>query len=267
MPNPAFMAQLPPTTRLGEPVFSDEAGPVYERALAALNEDGVDFLVGGALALNAYTGIWRDTKDLDVFCRPEDSTRLLRALAKAGFATEVVYESWLGKGWRGDVFVDVIWRNANALFPVTRSWFDRADTLELFGLPERIIPLEELLVSKMMVCGRYRFDGADIMHLLHASGKRLDWDRLIELCGEHVELMLAHLHMFRWGYPGSRDRVPDEVIERFEKLARESRSSYGPFRARLLDIQSFQVDVDGWMLPDPHKQALTEIFGNAEGKE
>lgn len=267
MPNPAFMAQLPPTTRLGAPAFSREAGEAYERALLALKEEGVEFLVGGALAFNAYTGIWRDTKDLDLFCRPADSHKVLKALARAGFATEVVYESWLGKAYRGDVFVDLIWRNANALFPVEESWFERAGTIEMFGSRHRIIPLEELLVSKMMVCGRYRFDGADIMHIFHACGETIDWKRLEELCGEHSELMLAHMHMFRWGYPGSRERVPDDVVERFTRLSREATSTFGPFRARLLDIQSFQVDVDGWELPDPHKQALTAIFGDPEGRQ
>ncbi len=47
-------------------------------------------MLGGALALNAYTGIWRDTKDLDVFVTEKTVPRVLDVLEEAGFETEVV---------------------------------------------------------------------------------------------------------------------------------------------------------------------------------
>lgn len=263
---PPFMAQIPPITRISEPTFAPEAAEVYARAVRALNEDGVPYLLGGAIAFNSYTGIWRDTKDLDVFVKPVDAPRALKALAEAGFRTETVYESWLGKGWMGEVFVDVIWRNANALFPVTNEWFRHATTSRLFDQDVRMVPLEELIISKMMVLGRYRFDGADVMHILHSSAERVDWDRLAELAGEHIGVLLAHLHLYRWGYPGWTHRIPDAVFEQYDRLARQRQSTLGEFRALLGDIQSFRVDVEGWGMNDPHKQALADIFGDAEGR-
>ena len=263
---PPFMAQLPPITRISEPAFAPGTADVYAEAIEALDADGVPYMLGGALAFNRYTGIWRDTKDLDVFCKPGDAHRVLDALEARGFSTEVIYESWLGKGWKGKVFVDVIWRNANALFPVTNEWVRHARTMELFGREVRVVPLEELVLSKMMVMGRYRFDGADIMHILHAAAHQMDWDRLAEGAGEHIGLLLSYLHMYRWGYPGWKDRIPDHVMEQYERLARERPSSFGPFRALLVDIQSFQVDVEDWGMPNPHRQALTDIFGDAEGR-
>lgn len=266
MANP-FMAKLPPLTRVAEPHFEPEAAEVYDLALRALEEEGVRFALGGALALNAYTGIWRDTKDLDVFVRPQDAGRTLAAFRAAGMETETVYESWLGKGWIGQVFVDVIWRNANGLFPVTDAWFDSPGRMDVLGRDVPVVPLEELVVSKMMVCGRYRFDGADILHLFHQAGHLVDWERLERLAGEHVGLLLAYMHMYRWGYPGWRDRVPDSAFERYEQAAEQAESSFGAFRARLLDIQSFSVDVEEWDMPDPHRQALSRIFGDAEGRQ
>ena len=260
------MAVLPPLTRLSGPAFEPGCARVYGRAMDALDAEGVPFMLGGALAFNAYTGIWRDTKDLDCFLRPEDWPRALAALERAGFQPEVVYESWLAKGWVDDVFVDLIWRNANGLFPVTDAWLRHATEKELLGRRVKVLPLEELLLSKMMVGGRYRFDGADILHLLYAAGHRIDWDRLAEGAGEHVGLLLAYLHMYRWGYPEWADRVPLDVLERYQKLAAQRESTFGPMRALLLDIQSFQVDVQGWGMPDPHKQVLRDIFGDAEGR-
>jgi hypothetical protein len=267
VPEARFMAQLPPTTRLSAPAFRDRHAEVYAQALEALAERRVPCLLGGAVAFNHFTGIWRDTKDIDVFCRPEDAQRVLDALADAGFRTEVVYESWLGKAFMGEVFVDVIWRNANGLFPVTDEWFEHAPEADLFGSRQRMVPLEELILSKIFVAGRYRFDGADILHILHATGDLVDWERLARVSGEHAGLVLAYLHMYRWGYPGWRERVPQSAMDLLEKQALEAGSSYGPFRALLLDIQSFQVDVDDWGLPDPHRKALEDIFGDAEGRQ
>lgn len=264
--NPKAMAALPPLTRLSEPTFSPECARVYGLAMDAIEGAGIPHMLGGALAFNAYTGIWRDTKDLDVFCRPEDGPRILRALEASGFEPEVVYESWLAKGWMGDVFVDIIWRNANGLFPVTDEWLEHAAERVVLGRRTLVLPLEELILSKMMVGGRYRFDGADILHVLHAAGEGIDWDRLAKGAGEHVGLLLGYLHMYRWGYPEAADRVPEDVLERYARLAKETPSTYGPMRALLMDIQSFQVDVQGWGMPDPHRLVLEEIFGEAEGR-
>ena len=261
------MAKIPPLTRMSEPEFDPDYAPVYLEALAAMERAGVEYLLGGALALNAHTGIWRDTKDLDLFIRPEDGERALQALRDAGFRCEIVYESWLGKAWKGDVFVDLIWRNANGLFPVRDPWFEGAPSLGILGREAPVLPLEELLASKMMVMGRYRYDGADMLHIFHVAGERVDWERLARIVGEHAGLMLSHMHTYRWAYPGWAEKVPDEAIALFTRAAAQATSSFGPFRGRLIDIQSFEVDIAEWGMPDPHRQALERIFGEADGKQ
>lgn len=254
------MSTLPPATRIGAPSFKDEHAEVYANAVQALCDRQVPFLLGGALALNHHTGIWRSTKDVDFFVKPDDVPQVLDALASIGFRTEVVYESWLAKGFVGDVFVDVIWRNANGLFPVTDGWFDHAPETTLFGGTCKVVPLEEMVLSKIFVAGRYRFDGADILHLLHAAGDLMNWERLVKLAGEHAGLVLSYLHMYRWAYPGWRERVPQAAMELLEAQALAEQSSFGPFRGMLLDVQSFQVDVEDWGMPDPHRKALEDIF-------
>lgn len=263
---PEFMAKIPPITRLGVPEFEPEAARVYESVLDALDDAGVPYLLGGALALNAHCGVWRDTKDLDIFVRPRDAERALTTLREAGFMTEMVYESWLGKAWKGDVYVDIIWRNANALFPVEDSWFLQDVSIHLFGREVPVIPLEEFLVSKMLVMGRYRYDGADMLHVLFERGEIVDWDKLARICGEHVGVMLAHMNTFRWAYPGWEEKVPREAVLKFTKLAMDAPTTLGPFRGRLMDIQSFEVDVSSWGMSDPHRMALERIFGSAEGR-
>lgn len=247
-------------TRQSRPTFEPDREKVYERALAALENAGVEYLLGGAFALNQWSGLWRDTKDLDLFVRPQDAGRALDALDKGGFRTETVYDAWLGKGWDGDVFVDIIWRNANGLFPVTDDWFKHAAWTELLGHDVRTLPLEETILSKMMVGNRDRFDGADILHILYASGPSADWDRLRDMAGEHIGLLVAYLHMYRWGYPERADNVPPDILDRFHAYAKQHADApEQPFRARLMDLPSFQADVDDWGLPDPHAAALAAV--------
>lgn len=257
---------IPPITRAGRPTFPPEVARVYVAALDAIEEHRIPYVLGGAVALSSHTDIWRDTKDLDVFVRPADATRALDALAAADFRTEIKWESWLGKGWRGELFVDIIWRNANALFQVDDAWISRAVRAPILGRERPVLAPEELLASKLMVMGRHRFDGADITHLLYTRADTMDWDRLAELCGEHAELLLAYLHMFRWTYPGERDKVPETVLSSFRERATRSRSSFGPFRGRLLDLATFTIDVEAWGLPDAHRIALERIFGDATGR-
>ncbi len=58
-------------------------------ALRALAASRVPFLVAGAYAFFEYTGIFRDTKDLDLFLRERDLEDAFRVLEQAGFRTEL----------------------------------------------------------------------------------------------------------------------------------------------------------------------------------
>ena len=58
----------------------------YQRAIHTILESGIPVLIGGAYAFGCYTGIRRDTKDLDIWVEPvsENAPRVLRALASFG---------------------------------------------------------------------------------------------------------------------------------------------------------------------------------------
>src|SRR5256885_9825468 len=95
----------------------------YLAALHSLRRSGIDFLVGGAYALERYTGIARHTKDLDVFIRPDDCPRFLKTFADAGYYTELTFSHWLAKAYRDDDFIDAIFSSGNALATVDDGWF------------------------------------------------------------------------------------------------------------------------------------------------
>lgn len=242
-----------PATILAEPAFPPGHERVYARALDALEEHGVPFLVGGALAVNAYTGIWRWTKDLDLFVAEPDVPRVRRALEGAGLEWMTIYESWLAKALDGDVFVDVIHRSANGLYSVDATWFEHAGSMRLLGRDRPVISPEDLLLCKIFVAARNRFDGADVVHVLFRAHGRIDWERLLERAEQHAELLLAYVHLYRWTYPAFRDAVPDAVVARLRERAERETVLAPPFRGRLLDFASFGVDVEALGLPDPQE--------------
>ena len=60
------------------------AADVYRAVLWHLREAGIPYLVGGTYALEHHAGLVRSTKDLDLFVRRADWSRISDALAGAG---------------------------------------------------------------------------------------------------------------------------------------------------------------------------------------
>jgi hypothetical protein len=85
---------------------------------------------------------------------------------------------------------------------------------ESLGFPVRLMPVEEMIWSKAFLMERERFDGADVAHLLLATGDRLDWNRLLDRFGDNWRVLLAHLVLFGYIYPGRQGIIPAAILER-----------------------------------------------------
>ena len=70
---------------------AEEEESDLERVVAALNEQGVQFLIVGGFAV-VHHGHVRTTEDLDIYIRPttENAERTVRALSRLGFTGEEV---------------------------------------------------------------------------------------------------------------------------------------------------------------------------------
>ncbi len=236
-----------------EPDFGPEESKVYCLALDALDREGIRYMLGGALAMRTYTAIRRNTKDLDVFVPGMAVPGVLAVLQNAGFSTEVMDPLWLAKARKGELFVDIIHANDNGTFPVEESWFENSTETEVLGRRALIIPAEEMLLSKMFVLFRDRCDVSDVLHLIFATRGNLDWERILGKVGEHWELLLAHLHLYRYVYPSHVHYLPRSVLERLFRCYQESEAAPREplrFRGTLLDEVSFGWDVKEWGLPD-----------------
>ncbi len=227
-----------------------DTGEFYQRVLERLNSGGAEYLIGGAYGLEHYTGIARHTKDVDVFVRPRDRDRVLAILADAGYRTEVASPVWLAKAHSGDDFADVIFGSGNGVAIVDDAWFTHARPGRVLGVDVRICPPEETIWSKGFVLERERYDGADILHLVRACGRDLDWRRLLDRFGDHGAVLLSHLVLFRFVYPAERALVPDGVLrDLFERLDRDAPPGR-PCRGTLLSRRQYRVDLDEWGYAD-----------------
>ena len=227
----------------------------YVRAMRRLDEAGVEFLVGGAYAFERYTGIARHTKDFDIFVHPRDVQRVLDTLAAAGCVTEVPFPHWLGKARCGEDFVDVIFSSGNGVAAVDDDWFKYSVPEEVFGRPVRLIPAEEMILSKAFIMERERFDGADVAHIVRASAERIDWPRLVARFGEHWRVLMVHLVLFGFIYPCERHRIPPGVLSELStRLQHELGTPDGGervCRGTILSRAQYLVDVERWGYTDP----------------
>ena len=235
----------------------------YVRTLTVLNEAGMPYLVGGAYAMGTLAGIERHTKDIDVFARERDRDAILRVLESAGYRTEVTFPHWLAKAWIVERFVDVIYCSGNGVAAVDDEWFEHAVDAELLGIPVRLCPPEEIIWSKAYVQERERFDGADIAHLIHKSGRDFDWRRLIGRFSEHWRVLLGHLVNFGFVYPGERDIVPSWVIHelsaRLCKEADEPPPREKVCQGTLLSREQYLVNVAVWGYRDGRLEPRGEM--------
>jgi hypothetical protein len=235
---------------------------VYQLALRTLNRAGIPYVVSGLYALYEYTGIYRQTKDLDLLMEPRHLVPAARALGYAGFHTHLEQAHWIAKAIMDEAVVDLIYGMGNGLHLIDGGWYRNARAGVLAATPVRVAAAEELIWHRLFVSERHRSDMADIVHLILMRGDELDWERLLARIGPHWRLLLAQIHLFDFVYPGHRRRVPgwmrEELYERaFEEIDEEGDPSicYGTLLSRF----SFAIDVNEWRFRDPRLQAVTKM--------
>lgn len=202
--------------------ISWEDKDVYALALSKLNERGVDYMVGGAVAVHHYTGWWRATHDLDLYTTMDHVTPAATALAEAGFP-DIGEQApgdreWIYHARKGQAVIDVIWRFANLIDYVSPDWFARAPKGTFLGVDVAFVPIEELMWIKVFVINRHRCDWPDLMRIISAQCEQIDWDRLMGLLKDDWLLLSALVDVFDWQCPRSVGCIPDSVRRRFAEL-------------------------------------------------
>lgn len=234
--------------------MSSAADKFYAEVIRLLKEAQIPFLVGGAYALREYTGINRDTKDLDLFIRRAEVESIMEVCRQAGYRAEYAYPHWIAKVFHADAFVDLIYAAGNGLLQIDETWLDQARLGTYLDFEVQLCPPEELIAMKCYVMDRCRYDGADIHHLFRCCGAALDWDRLRSYFEEHYHVLLTHLLMFMFTYPGEVSVIPELLLRDLLDQARAERRQPSPdervCRGPLLAKLDYLQDVEQWGYKD-----------------
>ena len=235
---------------------------VYRRALQALNDAVIPYVVAGAYAIYEHTGIYRQTKDLDVFVEPPLVIPAARVLKEAGFVLHLEDPHWLAKAFSGDRFVDLIYGMGNSVAFIDAGWHAHSRPGVLAAQPVRIAPAEELIWHRLFIHERHRQDMSDVVHLVLCVGEALDWERLLARVGPHWPLLLAQLQIFSYVYPGHRHNVPawvmEQLIERARADAGRDEADADVTRGTMISRFSFAIDVREWGFSDPRAEMVRQ---------
>ncbi|PYX49000.1 MAG: hypothetical protein DMG79_10210, partial [Acidobacteria bacterium] len=229
----------------------EEQQLLFRQVLALMEKKKICCAVAGAFALREHTGIYRDTKDLDLFLTAKNAALALQFLREEGFECEVCDPVWLFKAHRDSFFVDLITGMSNAAIVVDDSWITRAKPMMLHGVQTRVLAAEELIASKLFIARRERFDGADIVHVIYGTRGNINWQRVLQLAGEHWEILFWALVLFRYSYPAQTKFVPaavwSDLGSRFQDAVSRPDAA-ARFRGSLVDDKQFAIDVNEWGL-------------------
>jgi hypothetical protein len=225
-----------------------EQWDVYRCFLDLASREQLRFALGGGLAVGVYTGAPRNTKDLDIYIKPEDRERVIALMNESGLADyfdQKPYDRrWIYRGVRGDTIVDAIWAMANRRTSVDDGWLSGGAEIPMFDRRLRILPPEELIWSKLYVLQKDRCDWPDVLNLIYATGSSLDWTRMLDRVAEDLPLIKGVMVVFSWIAAERAQTIPRKIWDLLElpppKLVIDPEGR--PARPDLLDTRPWFVE-------------------------
>src|SRR5205814_3287968 len=219
----------------------------YAEVLKILKDSKFTFMVAGGFAVNAYTGLRRRTKDIDIFVKAGDYPKILNKFTSLRYKTHVSDERWIAKIFKGKFYVDLIFGSSNLVAPVTDDWFKDSRTAKFFNHEVKIPSVTDLIWSKVFIQNRERYDGADIAHLLLMKHQDINWERLLCSMEQYWEVLLTHLLNFRFIYPSEREKIPSwlmlELLSRLKHQFELPTPKMKVCRGRMFSVADYTVDV------------------------
>jgi Aminoglycoside-2''-adenylyltransferase len=219
----------------------------YSEVLKILNESKFSFMIAGGFAVNAYTGLNRPTKDIDIFVKAGDYPKILNKFTSMGYKTQVHDERWIAKIFKGKLYVDLIFGSSNLVAPINDDWFKDSNSAKLLNQDVRIPSVTDLIWSKVFIQNRERYDGADVAHLILIKHQEINWERLLSAMEQYWEVLLIHLLNFRFIYPSDREKIPSwllhELLSRLQHQFELPTSKMKVCRGRMFSVADYALDV------------------------
>jgi hypothetical protein len=157
--------------------MTDRLTESLKKAAAALEGEGIPYLLGGGLACWARGGP-PSSNDVDLMMGREDAERALTVLDGLGMRTERPPEQWLFKAWDGEVMIDLIFEPAG--IEIDALLFERGDALNVGGMQIQVMALDDVFVAKLFAFDEHDVDYTSILAITRALREQLDWPSLRE---------------------------------------------------------------------------------------
>lgn len=229
-------------------MISEEEWRVYRPVILAAEERKLVFAIGGGPAQSEYSKRQRWTKDLDFFLKPTDVPAMKAIMEEQGiedyFEHEEYDRSWIYRGIKDEVILDIIWTMPNHRMVVDDLWLTRGLQVQINDLRLRLLSPEELLWSKIYVMQRDRTDWPDLLNLIHTCAEELDWKHLCNRLGEDVLLLGGLLSVYKWMCPGGARRLPEWLWDEIRAADRDQQET-GCVKER-----QFLLDTRDWFGPN-----------------
>jgi len=217
----------------------------YRGVLEEATSRRIPFAVGGSAALALYCKIVRPIKDLDLYIKPEHAPAMIDVVKQIGlrdYYDQLPYDrGWIYRASSDDVIVDVIWQMANRRTQVDDEWLTHGQEIQIAGQTARLMPLEELIWSKIYVLQRDRSDWPDILNIIDMTADQIDWRRLVSRVGDDTPLLFALLQIYAWLCPETAGRFPEWLQRemRLHNIRRRDGIELTRQRAALLDSRNW----------------------------
>lgn len=152
-----------------------------KRAVAALEEQGVPYLLGGGLGCWARGGP-PSSNDIDLMIKPEDAERAQEALAEAGMRPDNPPEQWLRKAWDDDILIDLIYEPSG--MRIDEEAIARGEELSVMAMHVRVMDLNDILMTKLLALDEHSADYGDLLMITRSLREQIDWAQLRERTAE-----------------------------------------------------------------------------------
>lgn len=162
---------------LGKSEVAEDLTESLKRAVAALEERGVPYLLGGGLGCWARGGP-PSSNDIDLMVKREDAERAQAALAEAGMRPETPPEQWLLKAWDGEILVDLIFEPSG--MRIDDEVLARGERLNVMAMQTQVMDLDDILITKLMALDEHTADYGDMILISRSLREQIDWERLRE---------------------------------------------------------------------------------------
>jgi hypothetical protein len=166
---------------LGKSEVAEELIDSLKRAVAALDERSVPYLLGGGLGCWARGGP-PSSNDIDLMVKREDAERAQEALAEAGMRPETPPEQWLLKAWDGEILVDLIFQPSG--MRIDDEVLARGERLGVMAMDVDVMDLDDILITKLMALDEHSVDYGDLILITRSLREQIDWARLREETAE-----------------------------------------------------------------------------------